>query len=390
MIYYTAAFSAKGQMLKYRYLKAKSFREAFNKCASEMYFYWHHILVVNRSKKARRYNVKKQCIKPEMRFFPVYAGMSAALLATDGKYSEMHRYASKEARDEAYQKCMTSTPAASASEDKEPSDITASSAETSASKSGLTSKKISNGSAISVTWMDALIRFSTAETSGEDSVESLVADAWSIGSARYRSRPKFATVKSGTMSGQKKLVGKTLKFEPYAGGYFGAGFMWKKEQLDFHRLHLIYDGKLDTGWEPCSDHYTHPIHGCTPAKSLTAEYEPLKGFEPPVEHAFEGKIVLAKVLPFKEGDVAEGIGFSAVQSMIKFIGRTMKFKEQKSPLSGKIYYRGITNDNPWNYAREWLEIEEPKTVNSTAMANPLLDQDVLADMKESLEKMEEE
>ena len=274
MIYYTAAFSAKGQMLKYRYLKAKSFREALNKCASEMYFYWHHILVVNRFKKARRYNAKKQHIKPEMRFFPVYAGMSAALLATDGTYSEMHRYASAEARDEAYQKCTTSIPAASASEDKEPSDTTASSVETSGSKSGSMSKKISNGSAISVTWMDSLIHFSTAESSGKDSAESLDVDTWSTGSARYRSRPKFATVKNGTMSGQKELIGKTLKFEPYAGGYFGAGFMWEKEQLDFRRLHLIYDGKLDTDWSPCEDHYTHPVHGCVATKELEAEWPP--------------------------------------------------------------------------------------------------------------------
>src|SRR5688572_12654443 len=150
---YLVLFYEKGLKTQSKYTAAKSFLDAMKKTSRGAWWNWNHALVVNKNHMAKRYLMKDgnlKVLKGEARTFP---SGNLNMLLLIGKYAEIHKFDSEEERDSAIQQCMTSSPVASAANDREQTGITASFDATSGSRNGSTSKKTLNGFATSVTWM---------------------------------------------------------------------------------------------------------------------------------------------------------------------------------------------------------------------------------------------
>lgn len=287
---YLVLFYTKGSKTQSKYTAAKSFLGAMNKTSRGAWWNWNHALVVNENHMGKRYLMKDgnlKVLKGEVKAFP--SGDTNMLLLID-KYAEIHKFDTQEERDSAIKQCTTSSPAASAANDREPNDTTASFDATSGSRSGSTSKKTSNGFATSVTWMAGLTHFSTAASSGFDSARDSEEEEWSGGSTPSRSKrhPTFATVKQlpefsaypGVNTYMQALTGKTIKVKPYKVDgkkhWHGGGWAWLEEWLDFENIEAVLKfkntgegssiyytrshGKLagkKVKWEVCNDHWTH-------------------------------------------------------------------------------------------------------------------------------------
>lgn len=290
MRFFTIAYNPYGLQLKTRYLEAKGFRQAFESVKKETYFGFHHALVINEKKRARRYTYTGKLLKPDMRPFKTFVNSKHAILVFSRQATEFVRFDTEQERDEAYEKaCTIYARAVSAASDKEPSGITACSEGTSGSKSGSTSKKTWSGFANDATWMDSLIHFSTAEISGSVNVKSTDDYTWSIGStiSRSKQKPIFATVKiCRDMGATTALQGKTIqvvKEGKYIWRDAHTGWLLMERWLNFRQATLkVVKPKRRDDWLPalegmegqvmlmtkCSDHWNNGVH-CLGLQYLT-------------------------------------------------------------------------------------------------------------------------
>ena len=176
MLYKVFAFNKYGAQLHPKVVNAKSHKDATNSVSHS----GTHTLVVSQSGVAKRYNKKGKLMKGAPRYFKTSHMHEAAILVLIGTTPELFRYNTTEERNKVFA-CMTSTPAASANPGKEPTDITASSVETSDSKSGSTLTKTSSGSAGNVTTLVGPIHWPTDKSFGESSADDTAKDTWSSG-----------------------------------------------------------------------------------------------------------------------------------------------------------------------------------------------------------------
>lgn len=198
MKYQISLFYKGERQLAKLYCDAKSHKEAL-KIISSTYTWanWTNAFVISKSGIGKRYNVKLKRLKDDVRYFPVKHNDRFSILAMIDSYAEFHEYENETQRNEVLSLCTTSAPAVYAEADKAQSDITVSSEEMLDSRSGLTSKKTSNGSVMSAIWMDEQIPWNTEEIFTEGSATNSAWKGLSVGSDRSRSRPRpiFATLK---------------------------------------------------------------------------------------------------------------------------------------------------------------------------------------------------
>lgn len=271
---------------------------------------WTHVCVIGKT--IRRYNKHFKLISALPKAFKTTRDKSYGILLMFGGTAEFHMYVDEKARDSAYEKvakqCMELESAASAKADPQPTDITVSSEETNGSKSGSTSKKISNGFAMSAIWTDLETLSSTDEISGSDKYDAMEKSTWKAGYEVYPSEPKqktlWATVEiDGANESEypsinrqmKRINGKTIEVYRSDDGitknlYYGAGYFWLAKWLNFD-------------------------------------------------------IIKAVSLPVPVGVSSNGVDF--VDSMVKHIGDIMNLYKCSNHWH---------SDNGWCYAQEWLSI----------------------------------
>lgn len=335
-----------------------------------------HIRVVGKT--VRRYNRKLQLIKGDLQLFKSQKGSKKVIIALIGRYSEFYRFASGELRDKTFMEvneCIVSQFVGSVKQDPAPTDITALSAETSASKSILTSRKTLNGSAASVTILEKLTQFSIEKISGKSSAEDTVKVEWSRGSKVSPSKSStttlWATVKKlpgnhevdypGTNRHMVDMEGKTIALNPYKRNlYWGKEWLWKTEWLDFDKITAsilprreVHDnGEYNSDFgriagipmlmTKCESSMSEPHwHGaglCVPQSFLkiadTAE-----------------ATVEATVKDIPGG--TEGAGVIFVEDMKRYIGKTLKFKID--PSYPKIFLYG-----GWKFHKSFLQFKNKK------------------------------
>lgn len=225
--------------------EAKSHRQALKEFAERVaWTNWTNAIVISKSGIGKRFDYKFRIIKEAPRFFQTIRNTKPAILVMLGSYAEIHVFDTFKARNEALKLCTTSDPVESVENDKEQTDITASSAETSDSENGLTSKKTLNGSAMNVTWMDALIQWNTVLNSTPAKNEDLGVLELFVGSSRSRSKHRqiFATLKKNDDKPGYKTVQVVRSGQWYVGDY---GKKYGKRELDFRYAVLKIKDKLE-------------------------------------------------------------------------------------------------------------------------------------------------
>lgn len=250
-----------GKEVKRAYTVAKSHKGALANLDS--YWIWNHALVVNENHIARRYEKRKRWTKTMLLrdvplVFKTNGNSKPALLILVGRYAELHFFDKRKERDHAYEICTTLDLAEYAESDKAPSDIIASLDGTLDSKSGSTSKKILNGSAVPVTWMAGLTHFSTAASSGSNSAKNSAKDTWLPGSAPFPSKRNqtFAIVKTlprhndypGVNDRMKEKEGQVVNVTKTKKGLWSDGHWFYRENwLRFMRTVALGEKKFKIG-----------------------------------------------------------------------------------------------------------------------------------------------
>lgn len=203
--------------------------------------------------KVHRFDRSYRPITVSPKFFKItYNGSTPAIVAMFDNLAEIYLFDQKSKRDEVYEKCTKSLFVECAGPGPEPTDITVSFGEISASKSGLTLSTISNGYVMSATWRDLLTRESIAKSSGIAKSKDTDTDEWYSGSKVYPSKQDqtfLATVKcapdswdewpgfNATMHG---MIGETLLFKSGSKGMFNAkGYIWQGEWLDTKNITAV-------------------------------------------------------------------------------------------------------------------------------------------------------
>lgn len=220
---YTVTFFAGGRITASAEVEAKTHKGAFYGAIEAVPGFpaYTHIRLAT-PKKVFRYDVNYGKIKGDLRIFKCKVSMKFAILALVENHPEFFRYNSKEDRDATFDEvseCIKFLSAAYVVPSLEPTGITAFSEETGGSKTGLTERKISNGSAENVTILEKLTRLSIDKNSGKSNVGGMAGSAWSDGSPTARSKSNnsiFATVDvregmAGVTPGMFKQNGKTVE-----------------------------------------------------------------------------------------------------------------------------------------------------------------------------------
>lgn len=336
---------------------------------SQTYWKWTHALVVGKTS-VRRYDHKYRPIKVLPTLFKTWKGKKFSILAMFGRIAEIYPYATGEERDtilEEVKACIESQSVASVKVSPEPTDITVSSSETSDSRNGLMSKKISNGYAMNVIWQARLIRTSIGKYFGTDNADVSVEPEWSRGYTASRSKPQqniLATVKD--MTGKRHPIFVTTFMERLAGKtiwvtatddpekFIGEGWTWHKSYLDFRKTYAkVHKSGNADGWysvssieeleglvlrvAPCEDHYNY--HGtCIPNKWLI-----------PASKSVDGDKVEAIVLD-KVGKMAGTPDGSIIfaKEMARYVGKKLVFEK----------FGNVFKHDGYKFHKTWLLLED--------------------------------
>lgn len=235
---------------------AKTAKAAVVDAASSAYASFTHISVQNK-KRVVRFNRKFKKVSGDIHMFKTYAVYKPAIMLMVGNMPEIYRYNNETTRDKIYEElCTTCMSAESVTIDEEQTDITASSGETSGSKSGLMCQKILNGSVTSATWQERLTQSSIDKPSGITKSKNTAKPIWSRGSKASpskRSQIFLATVKStlppvgaggeSVTHEMYKMIGQTIIVQRLPSlanpeyKYEGANWYWKAEWLDFENVY---------------------------------------------------------------------------------------------------------------------------------------------------------
>lgn len=372
---YTVYTFKDGKTLRISKHEAKSYKDAARQRIEKNWFPFDHITVVGKS--IRRYTPKLKPINIEARAFKAYSGSKPSVLLLLGNIPELIRFAYVDNRDKAYEELCSQTSAKTASPDPQSTNITASSEETSASKDGLTSPKILSGFAVSVTSQVKLILSSIDKPSGRSRSKGSASPIWQIGSTPSHSKPTliFATVKNlnrfdehqypGITYDMKRMVGKTIKVKngdnSYYGGYYGEGYYWNKDWLDFE--HVVVTVKNDIS-PTSSDEGIVWVRKLEQYKGKTLDmikcgsynHYKYQGWCFAPEWLEAGKVHRTQCKKFAKflGNVAHG-SVTYLPAMDKDIGMVGEVKEATHG-NYKMLFGG-----KWYVAKEWLEFVEPLT-----------------------------
>lgn len=312
---YTIGYFSKGRLIKSTTVEAKSHKEALNTVGM---IYCTNVVVVGKTVRRYLYDGKK--FDGEASFHKCQTMDNFQIMALVGTYAELYDFKSKDIRDEKYKEveCILSTHAESASQDKEQTDTTALSKETSVSKNGLTSPRTLSGSVMSAICKVLLIPSSIEKSSGKDNAENSEYSAWSAGSSPYHSKRN------------KKIF---ANFKPI------------EEVREY-----ISDG------EHSASHVFEAFRGI---QELTQTSENWYKFGAYVVHK-SWITIPEQITAIVTGKVGyETNQCSFVESMKKYEGKILTLKKGYDDYT---YTNGM-----WNFQTEWLEIVEPDGLTGKKM-----------------------
>jgi len=233
-----------------------------------------------------------------------------------------------------------------------------------------------------VSWMGALIRFSTAVISGEGSADDSESGVWKAGykvSPSRRNQTFFAMVgriedvTDGVSPGMKELQGKTLEFEHKDDFYRDIyhGYYWKPEWIDRSIMHLKvksvpYESVGSTGmtfWRSMQRFV-----------GKTFRFYPCSGHYSMGDYCFEKEwLEPADNKKYKIGTVIDGseirTNLTWLPNMNKFVGHEMEFKKFAPELWEMNQPNGYVIHEKWI---EWKEV------------NPTIDTEELEKLKATL------
>lgn len=258
---YKVKLYKKGAVIMNSEEEAKTHKQAAKQALAKCLLEINHVCVIGKSTKrykVEKFNTKMTRIRDLPRAFKTTRKGSFCVMVMFGPIVEFHSYYYEKDRDAAYEKavqtCTELESAASAKASPVQSDITASTVETSDSKSGLTEKKISNGFAMTAMIKDLETLTVTDKTSGKDRSDDSEKSVWKAGyrvsRSRRTTRTLWATVRleghdlSKYPSANKHMQamnGKTIKVERVGiiGGtvlYRGEALYWNEKWLDFENI----------------------------------------------------------------------------------------------------------------------------------------------------------
>jgi hypothetical protein len=400
---YKVMFFRDAQMFRRDSVSAKSHKEAIRKAAAKVpYLTWQHSVVVGST--VRRYTSKLKVLSGEVSVFRTKLSNSYGIILMIGKYTEIRLFPSQEIREKVFEQCMTLASAASVEAEPEQTNTTVSSSETSGSKSGSTSKKISNGSVTSATCQDLLTRYSIEESFGSDSADVSVKTAWRDGSSRSRSRrpmtllatvknlERFEDVRPGVTRGMKALSGKTIKVKKMGKNYImviGDELSWlfAEEWLDFSTatVEIMFGGSIRgqdeyMNWEDsmnkhigktvkmrfCSGTHFSYQGCCFDVNWLSVT--PVRIDQKPID-------AIVKEVPLHE----EKNGVKFVQDMQRLSGQLITVTKKKD---GNY----LDNEHGWTFHKSWLSFMD--SPDSEYPIQALLNQEGKGKMKKFLKDVD--
>jgi hypothetical protein len=362
-------------------VSAKSHLEAAKVAASE-YILYSHVKVIGNV--VKRYIVKNEkfiLVKSVPKIFKAQEKYPLIITLFDN-LPEITRYKTIQERDEVFKNqqemLCKSTPVGSVNPEPEQTDTTALSGETSDSKSGLTSKKTSNGSAMSVICWDLPTRLNTVKRSGSASAKGLEKTEWKVGYKASHLKQKstlFAKVVSMETGGfgqkaKEAYEGQVISVMRDGIYYKAHGYLWSDKNLSFSRIPLMitedikdesftgedgkpYNPKIGT-WVKLPKmgdvlEMTYCPCGCG-LYSSHGVYLPKSKLVPAYNH------IAATVKNIKPGTQGK-TGYIFTKDMRKYISQKMIF------VIDTVYNN--YHSQGWGFDKEWLDFGKEKNDGQT-------------------------
>lgn len=326
MKYQVKMYNRDGSQVFKFFVSTTSYIKALKAAEAKTWNPWTHATV--KGKSVRRYDNNMKIIKDKVLWFKSYDGSSPAILAMVGTYPEFHKFHFVDERDKAFEEVTCSTSAESAKADKEQTDTTVSLGETSGSKNTLTSKKISNGSAMNATCKDLPTRSSTVKSSGKSKSKSLEELTWKTGLMPSLSK---SNSKGETFAKVKKIS--------------------RKEKCEY------------PGWNQRMDRLV--------GKTIVATKSTQRGFWRSGKWLFKESwldfinvtLTVKKIKPGTRG----GYGGEFVSQMSHLCGQTVRVRKHLTLAPEKTFYK-MKND-VWCFDPDWLTVEEVKMSGNAKVKN---------------------